>query len=350
MAQVRRFSALAFAVATAFLCVGLAAQAGDPAAIQQQLNAQFRLTTTTADRSDIVTAGDVVTIHKPGLVMFSGTLVPPTNNYRDGRITPGFATALITANPNTVQRTFMPEEQCWVTGIKVQRDGVIFSLLSDPFDNIRYYGDLKVVFPNKRVVPPVDSMMQTIAEVLTVVPQDNQGGLAAPEAQPAPITGQYFLKQTGAHLVLQPDGSFIFTAVNGVQSTGQYTVNEDTLALTYSATGRVAYFKIQGDTLVANSGMAWVRTGDVQGSDAEPAPASDTEAAPYSSPPPPPDIAPPPTPADTPPPTIALGQTKDTVIAAFGQPMRIAKLGVKEIFYYKDMKVTFTNGKVSNVE
>jgi hypothetical protein len=36
--------------------------------------------------------------------------------------------------------------------------------------------------------------------------------------------------------------------------------------------------------------------------------------------------------------------------AAFGQAMRMAKLGVKEIFYYKDMKVTFTNGKVSNVE
>jgi len=25
-------------------------------------------------------------------------------------------------------------------------------------------------------------------------------------------------------------------------------------------------------------------------------------------------------------------------------------LGVKEIFYYKDMKVTFTDGKVSDVE
>ena len=36
--------------------------------------------------------------------------------------------------------------------------------------------------------------------------------------------------------------------------------------------------------------------------------------------------------------------------AGFGQPLRIAKLGVKTIFYYKDMKVTFTNGKVSNVE
>jgi hypothetical protein len=32
------------------------------------------------------------------------------------------------------------------------------------------------------------------------------------------------------------------------------------------------------------------------------------------------------------------------VTAAFGQPMRIVKRGVKEIFYYKDMKVTFTNG------
>ena len=63
-----------------------------------------------------------------------------------------------------------------------------------------------------------------------------------------------------------------------------------------------------------------------------------------------PDIAPPPPPADTPPPTIALRQTKDEVIAGFGQPMRIVKLGVKEIYYYKDMKVTFTSGKVSNVE
>jgi hypothetical protein len=63
-----------------------------------------------------------------------------------------------------------------------------------------------------------------------------------------------------------------------------------------------------------------------------------------------PDIAPPPPPADVAPPTIELGQTMDQVTTGFGQPLRIAKLGVKTIFYYKDMKVTFTNGKVSNVE
>jgi hypothetical protein len=38
------------------------------------------------------------------------------------------------------------------------------------------------------------------------------------------------------------------------------------------------------------------------------------------------------------------------VTGSFGPPLRMANLGGKVIFYYKDMKVTFTNGKVSNVE
>ena len=77
-------------------------------------------------------------------------------------------------------------------------------------------------------------------------------------------------------------------------------------------------------------------------------------APPAAAPPPPPapmpEIAPPPPPADTPPPTIALGQIEDQVTAILGQPLKAARLGAKVIFYYKDMKVTFTNGKVSNVE
>ncbi|MGA3160918.1 MAG: hypothetical protein ABSC77_06845 [Terracidiphilus sp.] len=48
--------------------------------------------------------------------------------------------------------------------------------------------------------------------------------------------------------------------------------------------------------------------------------------------------------------TIKLGQTKDMVIAGFGKPMRIAKHGVREVYYYRYMRVTFTNGKVSKVE
>ncbi|MGA8025792.1 MAG: hypothetical protein WB992_01515 [Bryobacteraceae bacterium] len=75
--------------------------------------------------------------------------------------------------------------------------------------------------------------------------------------------------------------------------------------------------------------------------------ATQAAAAPAEAPPPP--IAPPPPPpAD--PKTIALKQTKDEVIANFGQPDKIIKLGAKEIYVYKDMKVTFTGGKVSDVQ
>jgi hypothetical protein len=48
--------------------------------------------------------------------------------------------------------------------------------------------------------------------------------------------------------------------------------------------------------------------------------------------------------------TIALGQTKDQVLQNFGQPTKVVQLGAKEIDYYSDMKVTFTNNKVTNVE
>jgi len=51
-----------------------------------------------------------------------------------------------------------------------------------------------------------------------------------------------------------------------------------------------------------------------------------------------------------PPPTIQLGQTPDEVTGALGQPEKIVNLGVKQIYYYKDMKITFVKGKVSDVQ
>jgi hypothetical protein len=48
--------------------------------------------------------------------------------------------------------------------------------------------------------------------------------------------------------------------------------------------------------------------------------------------------------------SVALGQTPDEVKAALGAPTRVANLGPKVIYYYSGMKVTFSNGKVSNVQ
>jgi hypothetical protein len=266
-------SLIALALASS-LCV--AAQPGNTAAIQERLNAQFKITTTTTDRSDIVTAGDVVVIHKPGMIMYAvNSPMAPSNSYKNGKIGQGWGgfgkDMLITmaapggATSNDYpHRQFVPEEKCWVTGIQAQKDGVLIQLYSDPYDNLRYYGNVKIPFPNKKEIPSADAAIQLVAEVLTVAPADNQGGPpTGPGATPPPI---------------QP-------------------------------------------------------------------PPPDTPPQSTMQP-----IAPPPPPADAPPPTIALGQTMDQVAAGFGQPLKVAKLGVKTIFYYKDMKVTFTNGKVSNVE
>jgi hypothetical protein len=47
---------------------------------------------------------------------------------------------------------------------------------------------------------------------------------------------------------------------------------------------------------------------------------------------------------------IELGQTIDSVTGALGQPSRIVDLGAKKIYVYKDIKITFKEGKVANVE
>jgi hypothetical protein len=358
MKQIRLVRALGLAAVTSMVSLTMAAQTGETAPIQQKLNSQFKLTTITADRSDIVTAGDVAVIHKPGLIMYAvASPMPPSNTYKNGKIGQGWGgfgkDMLITmAVPgggtaaDYPHRPFAPEEKCWVTGIQAQKDGVLFQLYSDPYDGIRYYANLKIPFPNKKEVPSVDAVVQVVQEVLTVVPAENQGeqpavgpaaGTAPNPAQdgpPPPIAGQYSAPG-GSHLLLLPDNTFT-KFVGGGQGHGQYAVDGDNLTLTFTSTGFSQHFKIQsGNLLDVNTSQEWTRTGD----------------APAAAPAPLPEIAPPPPPTDAvPPPTISLGQTMDQVTAGFGQPLRVARLGVKTIFYYRDMKVTFTNGKVSSVE
>ncbi len=48
--------------------------------------------------------------------------------------------------------------------------------------------------------------------------------------------------------------------------------------------------------------------------------------------------------------SVEMGQTKDQVKAAMGAPTRVADLGPKTIYYYNGMKVTFKDGKVSDVQ
>jgi hypothetical protein len=48
--------------------------------------------------------------------------------------------------------------------------------------------------------------------------------------------------------------------------------------------------------------------------------------------------------------SVELGQTTDQVKASLGEPTKMANLGPKVIYYYSGMKVTFKDGKVSDVQ
>lgn len=48
--------------------------------------------------------------------------------------------------------------------------------------------------------------------------------------------------------------------------------------------------------------------------------------------------------------TIQMGMTPDQVQGALGQPQKVVNLGAKQIYVYKDLKVTFFGGRVVDVQ
>lgn len=238
--------------------------------LQQKLTAVYTLTKPTRDLSDIVTPGAVLELQKDNLLMCAiNNPIPEDNTYKKGKIgqnfgkgfMKGLGNSMLTNQTalNIVRRTFVTGEKFWVIRISVVDDGVIFRVYSDPYEGVRYWGDLK--FPFKGSLPPADDVMKIIAEAVTTEASES-GAQSAPA--PAPV--------------------------------------------------------------------------------AAPTEATEASLAPIAPPPPPPD-APPAAPK-----TVALGQTKDQVVAILGQPQKVANLGAKEIAYYTDMKVILVNGKVTDVQ
>ncbi len=146
------------------------------AEIQKRLSSEFKRTTLTADRSDVAKAGTVLTLHKDNLLMCSmDAHASPTNTYKNGAISMGLGAtmswnmALSTVGQQAAsipQRKFVSGEKIWLADFQVKEDGVYLLFYSDPFDNVRYYAQLK--FPvSKGAFPPADTMMKTIAEVVT---------------------------------------------------------------------------------------------------------------------------------------------------------------------------------------
>jgi hypothetical protein len=349
-------------------------QAGNPADLQQKLNATFKITILAANHSDIATPGDVVELHKAGMRLSAlSAVLTESNTYKDGKIGGGgakrgwgsFGTAMMQASAalDTSGETAAPTtgppphilaagDKCWILSITVQKDAVQFKLYTDPDANgIRYRGDLKFPFPDKKQVPTADAMLATIAEVMSVVPSGDQGAQQPPAqgdaGQSAYVLGKYIDNRTKTDYVeLGPGGVFTLFQ-RGKTYGGIYTIAGDTVICTGPRIRGLVKLNIVGNTLTYQDGTVYEKQGDatpVQDLAAAPAPPAPA-ARQYD------EVAPPP-PPPAPAPTITIGERKTQVDADFGEPQRKAVIGQKEIYFYTDlkMKITFVNGKVSSIE
>lgn len=273
------------------------ASAQDKASIVKKIGSEYSLTKTTADQTDIVTAGSVLVLQKDNLLMVATTTTgnPCPNTYRDGKFTqnagcrasekfkkvPLFGHAIPGADKAQVTtRTYVTGEKFWLTKIDVKEGkdaAIVLDFFTDAVNDVRYRTTLNIPF--KGAMPSADDALKLVQEVVTVAPSDDDKG-----KQEAKGGGG----QQGAQQAAQP--------------------------------------------APADAGQQAAQ------------PAAEAAPAPIEAPPPPPDA-----PA-APPPTVALGQTPDQVVAILGQPQKKAELGTKQIYFYKDVKVTFVNGKVKDIQ
>ena len=165
--------------------------------LQRELNAQVVLTTVTADRRQIESPGVAGALRVSGLVMYNvASPAPPSSTYKEGRIVAsggdmGRNLLLSMASPDGTrgypQRRFVAGERCWVTDLAVHKDAIVLTLYSDEHQGDRYYGKLKLPFPDPAHIPDLPSALRLLGEVMDAdFARDIAVGDMPLDARPAP--------------------------------------------------------------------------------------------------------------------------------------------------------------------
>lgn len=153
-------------------------------ALQQRLTTRYTLTHPSGDEHDILKPGIVLVLQKDHLVMVPVSqpdLMP--NTYKDGKV----GQSRFSKMPGLSKRVFMTTEKMWVTQIEVKDDAVVFNLLSDPVDDVRYKGVLRFPFA-KGTVPLFDQVNGQISEVFST--ENLPGEAAAPPERQRPAVAR----------------------------------------------------------------------------------------------------------------------------------------------------------------
>jgi hypothetical protein len=170
----------------AMLVTAGVATADQKAALDQTLEAKYRLTTVNAEGEFVIT-GTTLVLRKNGLV--AGAHASCVDDYREGRFSLG-GNVLQKANCARVAgapvgvaatRRFVAGEKLYVTKIEV-KDAVIFNLISAPVAGVRYKAEVRFRKAGSLDVAPAE---QIVAEAFGIGGGDGEGGGTAP-AQPLP--------------------------------------------------------------------------------------------------------------------------------------------------------------------
>jgi hypothetical protein len=286
-----RSIAVACVVAVVMVCCGVVSAQDSAAGIQKKLVDEFALTKATADKTDIVTAGAVLVLEKDNLLMFTvTTTVPPQNVYKGGKINHGVYDAVKKCK-------FCP----YVPGVS--------SVAA--------------------AVPNVDQRTFVSGEKFWVTQIE------------AVDDGIVF------HLLSDPYSDVRYYSTLKFPFARGSAPSADTMLATVAEVIKVAPSDDSGDSGGdAKQGQQGGQKQQQPAGQSAPAaaPPAQTAMAPITPPPPPPDAPP------AGPKTIEKGQTKDVVVAILGPPSKVVKLGAKEVDVYPDMKITFVNNKVTDVQ
>ena len=257
--------------------------------LEQQLKSQYQLTTLTADYANVVTMGSTLILQKRGLS--AGALsnkLPTRYTYKDGQI-----------KPDAIGAT------------------------RKIYDRAASIGD---------IIPGVKGR----------VPDTSKASDAAGTWRPFVNGERLYVTQI---TVQRSDDSIVFDLISDAYpNEGRYR-------------GSLAFQYPSGTLGSAN--LARVQPTIAEVFAIEPSP--DQPAAPQTSQiqtdaPLPPDTPPPPPPPpltpDTPPAGINFqpGATIAEVTARLGQPIRVTSFAAKQIYQYKDLKVTFVDGRMTDIQ
>ncbi len=272
-------------------------------ALEQKLKEQYTLTKLTADGTGVVTAGAVITLKKDGLILTPSTGTDVSgNSYRDGRIM-----------QSTVGR--------------------------------------------------VNEKAKKIGKIFGHIP-----GVSAPDAPTNPTRTFVAGEKLNVTKIEAKDGAVIFELYSAqaysdvyYRGTLSFPVEKGTVPpsdVVLATTGQVFKVDPPEDSKETKETSQPAAGPSQQSSAAQPPVPQPTQppqpAIPEQpavkhyeeiAPPPPPD-----TPAAAPQPKLDLNMTIDQIVAQLGQPSSTVVAADKQIYLYKDWKITFVKGKVADID